>query len=98
MNPFGGDSSTRSSSDLRRSLVASSMISDSTDPFTAGGPPVQQEQEDIDDLQGKIVDYLTKLNDILKDYERQRVIESALLNLQKFNTLLQAFMDLPEVE
>lgn len=74
------------------------MISDSTDPFTAGGPPVQQEQEDIDDLQGKIVDYLTKLNDILKDYERQRVIESALLNLQKFNTLLQAFMDLPEVE
>ena len=26
------------------------------------------------------------------------MIESALLNLQKFNGLLQAFMDLPEVE
>ena len=32
------------------------------------------------------------------EYERQRVIESALLNLEKFNALLQAFMDLPELE
>jgi len=34
----------------------------------------------------------------LREYERDRVIESAMLNLSNFNALLQAFMDLPEVD
>jgi len=41
---------------------------------------------------------LTKLNEILTDYERVRVIESAVINIERFNSLLQVFMDLPEVE
>ena len=34
----------------------------------------------------------------MREYERDRVIESAMLNLSNFNALLQAFMDLPEVD
>ena len=41
---------------------------------------------------------MIKLNEVLTEYERQRVIESALQNIEAFNSLLQAFMDLPEVE
>ena len=41
---------------------------------------------------------MVKLNEVLTEYERQRVIESALQNIEAFNSLLQAFMDLPEVE
>ena len=40
---------------------------------------------------------MEKLNELLREYERDRVIESAMLNLGSFNSLLQAFMDLPEV-
>lgn len=69
------------------------MVSDAADPFDS-----VQDFEDQQELQGKIQDYLEKLNEILTEYERQRVIESALLNLERFNTLLQNFMDLPEIE
>ena len=55
-------------------------------------------QEAYEQLEGKIQEYLVKLNEVLTDYERQRVIESALQNIEAFNSLLQAFMDLPEVE
>ena len=44
------------------------------------------------------MEFLDKLNDLLREYERDRVIESAMLNLGNFNSLLQAFMDLPEVD
>lgn len=69
------------------------MVSDSADLFDS-----TQDLEDQQELQGKIQDYLGKLNEILTEYERQRVIESALLNLERFNMLLQAFMDLPDIE
>lgn len=39
-------------------------------------------------MQGKIQEFLVKLNEILTEYERQRVIESALLNIENFNSLL----------
>ena len=39
-----------------------------------------------------------KLNEILGEYERARVVESALINLRTFNLMLQKFMDLPEVD
>lgn len=38
------------------------------------------------------------MNEILGEYERARVIESALTNLSTFNLMLQRFMDLPEVD
>ena len=69
------------------------MVSDSADLFDS-----TQDLEDQQELQGKSQDYLGKLNEILTEYERQRVIESALLNLERFNMLLQAFMDLPDIE
>ena len=53
---------------------------------------------DQEELDGKIQEYLRKLNEILTDYERQRVIESAVINIERFNSMLQAFMDLPETE
>ena len=55
-------------------------------PF--GDAVAGDDQEDQDELQGKIQEYLLKLNEILTEYERQRVIESALLNIEKFNSLL----------
>ena len=54
--------------------------------------------EDTEVAQGKVQEYLDKLNELLRAYERDRVIESAMLNLGNFNGLLQAFMDLPEVD
>lgn len=55
-------------------------------PF--GDAVAGDDQEDQDEMQGKIQEYLLKLNEILTEYERQRVIESALLNIEKFNSLL----------
>ena len=52
-------------------------------PFEMANEDAEQEE-----LQGKITDYLAKLNEILGEYERQRVIESAILNLERFNGLL----------
>ena len=54
--------------------------------------------EDSELLKGKIQEYLGKLNEILGEYERARVVESALINLRTFNLMLQKFMDLPEVD
>ena len=55
------------------------------------------EEEDTEEQKGRIVQFLDKLNELLREYERDRVIESAMLNLSRFNGLLQTFMDLPEV-
>ena len=54
--------------------------------------------DNTDQVKGKIQEHLAKLNEILREYERNRVIESAMLNIGNFNALLQAFMDLPEVD
>ena len=52
-----------------------------------------QEEEE----QGKLAEYLEKLNDLLTKYERDCVIENAILNYDRFNLLLKEFMGLPEV-
>ena len=62
-----------------------------------GDGATNAEDEDAEEQKGKVVQYLEKLNELLREYERDRVIESAMLNLGSFNSLLQAFMDLPEV-
>ena len=62
-----------------------------------GDGATNAEDEDAEEQKGKVVQYLEKLNELLREYERDRVIESAMLNLGNFNSLLQAFMDLPEV-
>ena len=62
-----------------------------------GDGATNAEDEDTEEQKGKVVQYLEKLNELLREYERDRVIESAMLNLGNFNGLLQAFMDLPEV-
>ena len=54
--------------------------------------------DNTDQVKGKIQEHLDKLNELLREYERNRVIESAMLNIGNFNALLQAFMDLPEVD
>ena len=52
---------------------------------------------DSDEEQGKITEYLEKLSDLLAKYEREFVIENAILNYDRFNLLLKEFMGLPEV-
>ena len=54
--------------------------------------------DNTDQVKGKIQEHLDKLNELLREHERNRVIESAMLNIGNFNALLQAFMDLPEVD
>ena len=57
-------------------------------PFGEAATAAQDDDQEQDDMQGKIQEYLLKLNEILTEYERQRVIESALMNIEKFNSLL----------
>ena len=57
-------------------------------PFLLAHIEDEDEMFDAGEIQGKIKDYLEKLNDILSQYEKQRVIESSLLNMGKFNRML----------
>ena len=60
---------------------------------------LEKNQHQIGDGGDKeIKTYLEHLNELLIKYERDRVIESAILNIRGFNSLLQTFMDLPEIE
>ena len=44
--------------------------------------------------ESKLGEYLNKLNDILVDYERQIVMQSAMVSQGTFNSLLKTFMTL----
>ena len=91
------ESSARSQNDLRKMMTVAGGSNRDPDSTRDSAAAVDMEL-DQEELEGKIQEYLRKLNEILTDYERQRVIESAVINIERFNSMLQAFMDLPETE
>ena len=90
-------SSARSQNDLRKMMTVAGSSNRDPDSTRDSAAAVDMDL-DQEELEGKIQEYLRKLNEILTDYERQRVIESAVINIERFNSMLQAFMDLPETE
>jgi hypothetical protein len=107
VGPFGGRGNSRhsmiSKSSSRKSIggVADTSAAGNNRFVMTDGRLDTHESDEMDEgqlaIEGKIFDFLQKLNEILAEYERERVIESAILNYDRFNKLLHDFMDLPEV-
>ena len=47
---------------------------------------------------GKVVEYLRKLSDVLVKYERDRVLETAVVNYDRFKKLIKVLTELPPPE